>query len=60
MSTASAAYPIGTPGVPWGDAERTEWLSRQSRQRSYESDVLNMVERLRSRFDVQEYGRLEY
>jgi len=60
MTSASAAYPIGTPGTPWGDAERAEWLSRQTRQRSYESDVLNVVERLRSRFNVQEYGRLEY
>lgn len=60
MRTALAAYPIGTPGIPWGDAERAEWLSRQTRQRSYESDVLSVVERLRSRFDVQEYGRLKY
>lgn len=43
MSTASAAYPIGTPGTPWGDAERAEWLSRQTRQRSYEFDVLSVV-----------------
>ncbi len=54
MNSASAAYPIGTPGTPWGDAERAEWLSRQTRQRSYESDVLSGVERLRSRFNVEE------
>ncbi|MEX0605261.1 MAG: M14 family metallocarboxypeptidase, partial [Marinobacter sp.] len=60
MNTASAAYPIGTSGTPWGDAERAQWLSRQARERSYESDVLSVVGRLRSRFDVQEYGRLEY
>src|SRR5690554_364082 len=60
MSTASAAYPIGTPGTPWSDAERAQWLSRQTRQRSYESDVLSVIERLRSRFDVHEYGCLEY
>lgn len=60
MSTASAAYSIGTPGTPWGDVECDEWLSRQTRQRSYESDVLSVVERLCSGFDVQEYGHLEY
>lgn len=60
MTTAPAPYPIGTPGVPWGDEERAEWLSRQTRQRSYASDVLSVVERLRSRFDVQEYGHLDY
>jgi hypothetical protein len=60
MNTASSAYPTGTPGIPWGDGERAEWLSRQTRQRSYESDVLSVVGSLGSRFDVQEYGRLEY
>ncbi len=60
MNTAPAPYPIGTPGVPWGDAERAEWLSRQTRQRSYESEVLSVIERLRPRFDVEEYGTLNY
>ncbi len=22
-------YPIGTPGVPWGDAEKKEWLAAE-------------------------------
>ena len=60
MNTVPAFYPIGTPGTPWGDAERAEWLSRQTRQRSYESEVLSKIDGLRSRFDVEEYGRLEY
>lgn len=60
MSTAPAFYPIGTPGIPWGEVERAEWLSRQSRQRSYESEVLSVIERLRSRFDVEQYGHLDY
>lgn len=60
MSTAPLPYPIGTPGTPWGDDERAEWLSRQTRQRSYESEVLSVVESLRPRFDVQEYGHLDY
>ncbi|GMG86275.1 M14 family metallopeptidase [Biformimicrobium ophioploci] len=53
-------YPIGTPGTPWGDAERAEWLSRQIHHRSYEQEVLSVIERLRPRFDVEEYGRLAY
>lgn len=60
MTTAPTPYPIGTPGTPWGDAERAEWLSRQTRQRSYESEVLTVVERLGARFDVEEYGQLTY
>ncbi|MGH8126499.1 MAG: M14 family metallopeptidase [Rhodanobacteraceae bacterium] len=53
-------YPIGTPGKPWGDAEKAEWLARQRKQRSYADDVLSVVERLSSRFDVAQYGRLDY
>jgi hypothetical protein len=60
MSTATAPYPIGTPDAPWGDVERAEWLSRQPRQRSYESEVLSVTERLRPRFDVEQYGHLDY
>ncbi|MGH8085115.1 MAG: M14 family metallopeptidase [Lysobacter sp.] len=53
-------YPTGTAGIAWGDAERAEWLSRQARQRSYEADVLSAIDRLRSRFDVVQYGELDY
>lgn len=60
MNTASTPYPIGTPGSPWGDQERSEWLAGQARQRSYETDVLSVIERLRERFDVEEYGSLDY
>lgn len=56
----SNPYPIGTPGTPWGDAERAEWRSRQAKQRSYAEDVVRRVEALASRFDVEEYGRLDY
>lgn len=55
-----AFYPIGTPGQSWGPAEVTTWRTAQTRQRSYEADVLRVIEGLRSRFDVVEYGRLDY
>jgi len=58
--TTNAPYPIGKPGLPWGAAEVSAWLSRQTPQRSYAADVLSMIEKLRSRFDVSEYGRLDY
>ena len=60
MMTAPAPYPIGTPGVPWGTAEVGVWRSRQTRKRSYAADVLDVIERLRSRFDVVPYGQLDY
>ncbi|MBX3460046.1 MAG: M14 family metallocarboxypeptidase [Planctomycetes bacterium] len=56
----AAAYPIGTPGQPWGDAERALWLSRQVRHRSYQANVLSAIDRLRAHFDVIEYGRIDY
>ena len=60
MSATSTAYPIGTPGVAWGPAEVAAWRARQTRQRSYADDVLTVVDRLRSQFDVSEYGLLDY
>ena len=53
-------YPIGTPGQPWGAAERDQWRARQVRQRSYADDVLTAIEALRGRFDVEMYGDVIY
>jgi hypothetical protein len=58
--TTHAPYPIGTPGIPWGPPELATWLSRQTVKRSYEADVLRIVDTLRSRCDVVQYGLLEY
>lgn len=58
--TTEAFYPIGTPGTPWGDAEKAAWLGLQSKRRSYADEVLVKIDALRSRFDVAEYGRLDY
>lgn len=54
------AYPIGTAGKPWGDAERAEWRTRQTVKRSYASEVVSIIDRLRDRFDVVQYGELDY
>ena len=56
----NAAYPIGTPGQPWGEAEKAQWLAQQRKQRSYADDVLTAIDALRSHFDVQTYGELRY
>ncbi|HUA81865.1 MAG TPA: M14 family metallocarboxypeptidase [Dyella sp.] len=60
MNNLQAAYTIGKAGQAWGKAEKDEWLSRQRPHRSYQADVLTAIDRLRSRFDVSEYGRLDY
>jgi hypothetical protein len=55
-----AFYPIGTPGQPWGPAEISEWRSSQTRRRSYETEVSSAIDRLRARFEVVQYGLLDY
>jgi hypothetical protein len=60
MTTTPKHYPIGTPGLPWGKAEVTLWQSRQNVKRSYAADVLRVIETLSARYDVVQYGRLEY
>jgi hypothetical protein len=59
MST-DGLYPIGTPGQPWAADERAQWLAMQRRQRSYADDVVRVIDTLRDRFDVVEYGGLDY
>ena len=50
--------PIGTPGQPWGAAERAAWLAQQVRRRSYADEVLKAIEGLRGRFEVETYGEI--
>ena len=54
------SYPIGTPGVAWGAPERAQWLTRQRKLRSYADEIVTRIERLAVRFDVEEYGQLDY
>ncbi|NYZ63273.1 M14 family metallopeptidase [Luteimonas deserti] len=64
MSVSPVATPaftaIGTPGRPWGDAERAQWRSRLERRRVYAETVLPRVERLRATWDVLRYGEVAY
>lgn len=59
--TASTAFAgLGTPGQPWGEAERAQWRSRLVRHRRYADDVLPRIERLHAAWDVVQYGELAY
>ncbi|MEO1201817.1 MAG: M14 family metallocarboxypeptidase [Pseudomonadota bacterium] len=49
---------MGTPGVPWGEPEKKEWLAAQKVRREYSGEVLGTIERLRQGFDVEQYGAL--
>ena len=59
MSTTVLAS-LGTPGQPWGSEEKDAWSRAQTVQRSFKSLVLERVEALRGRFEVQQYGTLSY
>lgn len=51
-------YRIGTPGKPWGQAEKDEWKAQTKVQRSYQEEVVDKVETLKDRYDVEKYGAL--
>ena len=53
-------YPIGTPGQPWGAQEKAEWRAAQRKQRGYADEVVSLIDSLRDRFDVVQYGELDY
>lgn len=58
--TTATTYPIGTPGKAWGPTEVAQWLAQQKVRRGYADEVESVVNTFRDRFDVSEYGRLEY
>lgn len=60
MNTTAAFYPVGTPGQSWEAPERAQWLARQTVQRSYADEVVIKVDAMRGRFDVSQYGELDY
>lgn len=35
----STQYHIGTPGKKWGSEEKVQWLSEQSKKRSYKEEA---------------------
>jgi hypothetical protein len=60
MNAAASTYPIGTPGVAWGDAERAQWRAGQRKLRSHADEVVTRIDALRDRFEVIQYGELDY
>jgi len=61
--TEQQIYHIGTQGQPWGDAEKAQWLSEQTKKRSYLDDVVTKIEAFKSELDgfvVEQYGSLDY
>ena len=44
--------------VPWGIKEKEEWYKEQTIKRSYQDDVVTKIEKLKSAFDISQYGNL--
>ncbi|WPU66593.1 M14 family metallopeptidase [Peredibacter starrii] len=44
--------------VPWGAAEKANWLKEQTIKRSYKDEVITKIEKLKSTMDVTQYGAL--
>jgi len=54
------AFSIGTPGKPWGEAEKEEWRASRKIQRSYKDEVADVIRTLDpATFDVTQYGALK-
>ena len=51
-------YPIGTPGVPWTDADKQRWFDEQTIKRRYDDEVLRPLHALSESFEVFQYGAL--
>ncbi len=61
MTTQDPDYPIGTPGRAWETDEKRQWLSAQSKKRSYFDDVEQRLLALnKSEYELIQYGDLEY
>ncbi len=45
---------------PWGQLEKDNWFKLQTIKRSYKTEVLPKIEKLKASFDVVQYGSLSY
>ena len=55
-----STYPIGTPGKQWNHEDKAHWLACQSIKRSYQQEVVTLIDELKSTLEVQQYGELNY
>ncbi len=48
------------PLKKWATEQKTEWLSRQKKHRSYQDNVVNRLISLKDSFNIVQYGALDY
>ncbi|MEY3372611.1 MAG: hypothetical protein RLZZ537_1079 [Pseudomonadota bacterium] len=60
MSEDVIPYHVGASISAWDSDDRATWLASRVKQRSYADEVLSKIDTLRERFDVSEYGQIDY
>ena len=60
MSEDVTPYHVGASISAWDSDDRAAWLISRVKQRSYADEVLSKIDALRERFDVAEYGQIDY
>jgi len=58
--TKTESTPQTQAKAGWGQEEKAAWLAEQVIHRSYEDDVLQRLEKLRTQLGIQQYGALSY
>ncbi|MBB1397425.1 M14 family metallocarboxypeptidase [Pseudoalteromonas sp. SG44-8] len=53
-------YPIGTQGTTWNDKDKQCWFNLQTIKRSYQSEVVTLINELDNNFEVEQYGALSF
>jgi hypothetical protein len=59
MSTSNWPFPIGTPGIAWGTAEKVRWRASVPKRRDYRDEVVVLLQRLAPRFELLRYGSID-
>jgi hypothetical protein len=54
----TTSYSVGVAGTPWGATEKVEWRDTRKIQRSYKEEVVEKIQALKDRFEVEQYGAL--
>ena len=56
----NSTYPIGNPGDEWNNNHKLQWLEAQKIKRSYNDEVLTLINELKDTLVVEQYGELNY
>jgi len=62
--TTHQDYKIGTPSIPWGEAEKSAWFQLQQIKRSYQDQVVSKIKSIHQSLsdvvEIKNYGALSY